>query len=71
MVRYHILYTWKQAAQIYIAVLDFHKGAIVTYSIDDLDTGELEPELQRYSRKLAEKIKSGYWDYTQLGSKRQ
>ncbi len=69
--RYHILYTWKQAAQIYIAVMDFHRGAIITFSLEDLDNVSLDPDLLHYIRKLKDKIKSGYWNYTQLAGKRQ
>lgn len=64
--RYGIMFAVKSPANSNrkISVMDFKMGRIISFTVNEIDSDEMEDDLKEYMRGQLEKVNTGYWDYT-------
>ena len=63
--RYGIMFTVKGKTESRkVSVMDFKKGRMITFFVEEIEGDEMEGDLKEYMRGQLEKVESGYWDYT-------
>ncbi len=63
--RYGVLFAVKSGSNRKLTVMDLKMGRQITFTLDEIESEEMEDDLKQFIIEQMDKINSGYYDYTE------